>query len=462
MVKDIKYIIKRILIGVGVVLVLSFLRGNLLISAKALEPINVSPNGMCWYSGGVAPDGCFLTPTQFNISWTTFYGNQFGADGSVERFFWRYYQPNIGGKYYNIDLLFYNGDDSSYLESNRGYIQNSANNTFSCRIDNTRWGQASSGSSSNASSTGTATVHCDNVYLTDDYFTFWFVDGQKTFQSVYAVTDATLTPTSEQTILDNQNENTEKEIESQKVCKNVQYNFNKQYYDSSNDTNGYLQASGNIPNNVNWKVSDFIPLTANSTYTLTGTNSWVGPPNYCIYDENETLESCTSYNSTNLNFSLSFPVNKKIRISYSKEGSFNLTFKGKVCQNGNQSIVDSNKELNDTLNNSSTDDPNNDVNNMNSKVASNNSITQLLTLPITLFQNVLNNINGSCSSYNLGSLFGTSLTLPCINLESILGSTLWGVIDVLISGLFILSFRKKMVDIFNHMSSLNDRGNELE
>lgn len=335
MVKDIKYIIKRILIGVGVIMILSFLRGNLLISAKALEPINVSPNGMCWYSGGVAPNGCYLTPTQFNISWTTFYGNQFGADGSVERFFWRYHGSNIGGKYYNIDLLFYNGDKSSYLESNRGYIQNSVNNTFSCRIDNTRWGQASADGSSNASSTGTATVHCDNVYLSDDYFTFWFVDGSKRYQSIYAVTDATLTPNSEQSIIDSQNQNT-------------------------------------------------------------------------------------------------------------------------------QDIIDSQNNINNSINDSTTDAPNNDVNSMNSKVASNNSITQLLTLPITLFQNVLNNINGSCSSYNLGALYGHNLTLPCINLGSILGSTLWGVIDVLISGLFILSFRKKMVDIFNHMSSLNDRGNELE
>lgn len=130
--------------------------------------------------------------------------------------------------------------------------------------------------------------------------------------------------------------------------------------------------------------------------------------------------------------------------------------------NNTQAIVDSQQDINDSLNDSSTDNPNSDITNMNNKVASNNSITQLLTLPITLFQNVLNNINGSCSSYSLGSLYGHNLVLPCINLESILGSTLWGVIDVLISGLFILSFRKKMVDIFNHMSSLNDRGNEIE
>lgn len=118
--------------------------------------------------------------------------------------------------------------------------------------------------------------------------------------------------------------------------------------------------------------------------------------------------------------------------------------------------------VNNTISDSSTDDPSNSINTMKDKVASNGTITQLLTLPIQLFQNILNSVNGSCSSFNLGNLLGTSLLLPCINLEQLLGSTLYGIIDILCSGLFILAFRKKMVDIFNHMTSLNDRGNELE
>lgn len=122
------------------------------------------------------------------------------------------------------------------------------------------------------------------------------------------------------------------------------------------------------------------------------------------------------------------------------------------------------QDTNDTLNDDSIDDnkTSSSIDNMQGKVATNGSISQLLTLPITLYQNILNSLNGSCSSFNLGSLFGSNLTMPCINLENLLGSTLFGIIDVLISGLFILSFRKKMVDIFNHMTSLNDRGNELE
>lgn len=120
------------------------------------------------------------------------------------------------------------------------------------------------------------------------------------------------------------------------------------------------------------------------------------------------------------------------------------------------------EDVNNSINDGSTDDPTSDISTMNGKLASNNSITQLLTLPIQMYQNILNSVNGSCSSFSLGSLYNHNLTLPCINLQNLLGSTLYGIIDILISGLFILSFRKKMVDIFNHMTSLNDRGNELE
>ena len=133
-----------------------------------------------------------------------------------------------------------------------------------------------------------------------------------------------------------------------------------------------------------------------------------------------------------------------------------------AINNGNTAITNAVDDVNDTLTDSSTDDPSSDLEDMQDYVPSNGTISQLLTLPITLYQNILNSVNGSCSSFQLGSLLGTNLSLPCINLQNILGSTLYGVIDILCSGLFILSFRKKMVDIFNHMTSLNDRGNELE
>lgn len=133
-----------------------------------------------------------------------------------------------------------------------------------------------------------------------------------------------------------------------------------------------------------------------------------------------------------------------------------------------QNAIDENtqavQETTDTIKDDTVDNDkaDSDLEEMNSKVASNNSITQLLTLPIQLYQNILNGISGGCSVFNLGTLYNHEINLPCINLQNILGGTLFSIIDILISGLFILSFRKKMVDIFNNMTSLKDRGNELE
>lgn len=118
--------------------------------------------------------------------------------------------------------------------------------------------------------------------------------------------------------------------------------------------------------------------------------------------------------------------------------------------------------VNDSINDSTTDDPTNDLNDMTQNETSNSVISDLLLLPITLFQNILNAINGTCNSFNLGNLFNSNLMLPCINIKRYLGDALYNVIDVIISGLFVLSIRKKFVDIFENITSLKDRGNELE
>lgn len=118
--------------------------------------------------------------------------------------------------------------------------------------------------------------------------------------------------------------------------------------------------------------------------------------------------------------------------------------------------------VNDSINDSSTDDPTNDLNDMNQNEISNSVISDLLLLPLNMFQRIINSINGTCSTFNLGSLYGSNLTLPCIDVPSIIGSNLWGVIDILFSGIFVLSIRKKFVDIFENITSLKDRGNELE
>lgn len=322
----VKSIIKRIIVGVGIALILMLCKDYILMDVHA-ESINVNPDKICAING--TSDSCtYITPLSYQVAERTMYGNTFGADASRQRIIWHFSGTDIQEKTYDIDFILFLQGTSADLYPNRGYIGNSNDNIYSCDIDKSRWAVVFNGTSGSTSGAvdGSVMVHCSNVYLSDNNFTFYLFDLATRSNGVMAVSHATLTESV-----------------------------------SSKQTQAIEEINDNITDDS----------------------------------------------------------------------------------------VDSSKAESD-------------IDEMKDKIASNGSITQLLTLPITLYQSILNSLNGSCSSISLGSLFNHNLTMPCINLQSLLGSTLYNIIDILCCGLFILSFRKKMVDIFNHMTSLNDRGNELE
>lgn len=87
---------------------------------------------------------------------------------------------------------------------------------------------------------------------------------------------------------------------------------------------------------------------------------------------------------------------------------------------------------------------------------SNNPVSDLITMPITFLQRLNNNVSGSCITWNLGSLLGTNLTMPCINLQQILGSTLYNLIDMAICLFLAYNLGLMCVTIWNNMTSLKD------
>ena len=281
-----------------------------------------------------------------------------------------------------------------------------------------------------------------------------------------------------QTIINNNNSNTQTIVnninDNLTSCIPVKNIFNV----NSESTNQIINSNGNLQTNNNYKLWGYIPIQSVVSYSASYTLSADSQVRFGWYDENYNFirRDLVSNGSHVIS-----PINARyLRINYNRlyvtdlmvtKGSEAQTYEPYTCQEINKidglnnsvdNVNNSLNNLNGNITNSNVSVDDSDFNNMNSNIATNSVISDLLLLPVTLFQSILNSVNGTCSSFTLGRLFGTNLTMPCINVQSYLGSALYSVIDVLISGFFILSIRKKFVDIFNHITSLKDGGNELE
>lgn len=123
-------------------------------------------------------------------------------------------------------------------------------------------------------------------------------------------------------------------------------------------------------------------------------------------------------------------------------------------QQSNQKIEDVNSSINNE--NIDGDNTSNKINEFKDLTAENGVITNLVTLPVTLYSSVVTGLTGTCKPFSLGDLFGTDLSMPCVNLQTYLGSALWGIIDVLLSGMLVYVISKKFIKLFDNMSSLKD------
>ena len=131
---------------------------------------------------------------------------------------------------------------------------------------------------------------------------------------------------------------------------------------------------------------------------------------------------------------------------------------GEICTNKIDQTNDKLDNIDGTLNNSNIDSNNvsSSFEDFNNFLDDNSTITQLVTLPITLYTAILNNVNGTCQPFNFGDLYGVNLSLPCVNIGNYLGSFLWGMIDIIISGFAVYFIAKKLVKVFNNVSSMKE------
>lgn len=136
-----------------------------------------------------------------------------------------------------------------------------------------------------------------------------------------------------------------------------------------------------------------------------------------------------------------------------------LYFDSSSITNSQNNTTNAINGVNDSINNDtvSTNTQNSSTaSSWASQSASDSVVSDMVLMPITLLNAFSSGFSGSCQAYNLGSLYGTNLTLPCINIQNYLGSTLWGIIDVLMSGFLIYGIGKKFVRVFNDFTNLKD------
>lgn len=127
-------------------------------------------------------------------------------------------------------------------------------------------------------------------------------------------------------------------------------------------------------------------------------------------------------------------------------------------QNQTQTQIQNNtKETNDLIKDDSSisNDKITDITNIDTNT-SNTPVSDFITLPITLLNKYNTSMNSSCNSINLGSLLGTDLIIPCINLEQRLGSNLWSIIDKLFSFFMVFNIAMFCISIFERLTSLHD------
>lgn len=118
------------------------------------------------------------------------------------------------------------------------------------------------------------------------------------------------------------------------------------------------------------------------------------------------------------------------------------------------------KKTNDFMEDDSSPDTNSFWNDMQQDYSS-TPVSDLLLMPITLLNAYYNGFNSSCSPYSFGSLYGTELKFPCINLESYLGSTLFNIIDSLCVFGIIYAIGMLCVWFWDSLTSLRDTFDSL-
>lgn len=412
MATDFKYIIKRIIIGVGIAFIIMYLKGGLIANVYAITSS---------YSFGAKDETFGTNYAVFTYStngnpWTNY------SDGTFTFSFQAY---KTGGDSISSNALL------------RHVVINSSNgSSFACNVGTTTLGNSTF-------TNGLYSASCPVTFDNNAYFksiVFYFDsnnavigpnyrflwNGLITYSSkpqsntnVNLDTSSTTSAinnqisndnsntqsiinnqdSNTQDIIDNQNQNTQDTIESQQVCTT--------YDKSSGIQQGYFNSNGTIntgSSSSDYVITDFINITGAKLEALTSGGSNVRT---CFFNTNKSFVSCINTISVGV---LTIPTDATyVRFSIQKSNN-RPTFK--ICQNGNQAIVNSQESINNTLN-----DDNVDTEQaggfFNSFQTNSHGLSGIITSPLRLIQSLS---SSQCSPLVLPLPFvNQSATIPCMS-----------------------------------------------
>lgn len=412
--RDLKYIIKKVIIGVGIALCLMLIKGNFLIQTFA-STITQSVNS--YYFIDPTESGISVLPSSSWRTWT---------DGNISAI--NYDFGNIEGVYeIHVTFSYRNAEPYTYGPNNLFTLRVFANNI----LDTSASSYITCNYNYNYSS-ATCDMYANGVNLSSKYLIVradvyhseyiynpeYLVSGSIDITSLGSdinIEDITNQfngvinsnqqnsqniinnqNQNTQNIINNQNENTDKQIKSQEVCNFIDNN-------SIIQTNSFLDSDGSIGSNSQYGITDYIPIQQSRIISTTVVSSSVRYA--CFYNINKTLISCIALNSMFVDTELTIPNNSAYFRSSIQKNNNRPTFN--ICTSGNQAI-----------NNAINSD---DVSVANSKASSffndfsvnSHGLSGIITSPLRLINSLS---SSSCSSLSLPLPFvNQSVVLPCMS-----------------------------------------------
>lgn len=266
-------------------------------------------------------------------------------------------------------------------------------------------------------------------------------------------------------IIENNNSNTDKIIDNEKEllgnCVTNLYDYNDIV------PFNWLTSDNYVNSDLSWSYSNYISIEGGKTYTSLYYGSSGSAASIVFYDSNYNYISGITHDNRNV-ITWTAPINARfvrdsvplsnVETFMILDGTFTshtyVPYGDKQCSSKLDETTDAiNRQTDYLMDDSNPNIGDNDFLTMFNSIGVNDPLAYLLTLPTQLINKIVS-LSDTCSPINLGTLYGVSLTMPCINIENIIGTSLWNIIDVIFSVSLLVVIFKNLYDTFSNLLTM--------